>query len=137
MSLKSRTVIQLVLFVLLLALLAAAGLLWHYRQPGFSAEPFDASAWKAAAPAYGTSGDPACVRGGMAQDLIERQLLIGKSAPQVLELLGEPVRRGARAWAYELGPCSGWGWSDSELLLEFDAGGTQVLRAVFQHLDPG
>jgi hypothetical protein len=119
------------------AVLVLAGwLFWSHRQPTHPAEPFDARAWQAAAPVYQASADPGCVRGGMAQDLIDRQLLVGKSAAQVRELLGEPDgRRSATAWTYELGQCSGWGWSDSVLLLEFDAGGTQVLRAVFEHLE--
>jgi hypothetical protein len=121
---------------LLVVLATTAALLWVYRQPTHPPETFDAQGWKAAVPVYGASADPGCVRGGMAQDLIDRQLLVGKSAAQVRELLGEPDgRRSATAWTYELGQCSGWGWSDSVLLLEFDAGGTQVLRAVFEHLE--
>ncbi len=133
---KARSVVSFVAVLVFLGLLVALWFFRDFRQPSHPPETFDARVWRSAAPVYGASNDPGCVRGGMAQDLIERQLLVGKSPPQVLELLGEPVRRGTGAWAYELGQCSGWGWSDSELLLEFDAGSTQVLRAVFQHLDP-
>jgi hypothetical protein len=134
---KGRRVASFVAVLALLGLSVAIWLFRDFRQPSQAAQTFDGAVWRSAAPVYGASNDPGCVRGGMAQDLIQRQLLVGKSVPQVLELMGQPERRDTGVWAYELGQCSGWGWSDSELLLEFDAGGTQVLRAVFQHIDPG
>ena len=133
---RERTISGLLLGLAGAVLALAGWLFWSHRQPTHPAEPFDARAWQAAAPVYQASADPGCVRGGMAQDLIERGTLRGLAPAAVLDLLGRPERQSGPAWAYELGQCSGWGWSDSELLVEFDASGTRVVRAVFQHLDP-
>ncbi|MCZ8252046.1 MAG: hypothetical protein O9318_06225 [Hylemonella sp.] len=109
---------------------------WSFKYPSHTAEPFDAKAWKSAAPVYGASNDPGCVRGGMALTLIETELLAEKSPAAVTELLGEPERKSASSWRYQLGQCSGYGWSDSELWVDFDPDVSRVLRARFRHLDP-
>jgi hypothetical protein len=133
MPARRRAITLILLALAVVALLAAAWLWRGYRQAGYLPERFDAVKWKAALVSSGTS-DPACVRGGMALDLIQHQTLTGKSAPQVLELLGAPDEQGPTYWTYHLGECPGWGWNDSDLRLNFDTATTQVQSATFEHV---
>ncbi len=52
---------------------------------------FDSGAWKS-----GIGG----IRGRMANDLVERQLLLGKTRPEVIRLLGAPDQEGAGSLDY-------------------------------------
>ncbi len=129
-----RRILLLVLLVSVGAVLLVAVWLWRVtRQVTDAPEPFDATAWKAAR-VGGPGKEPACVRGGMALDLVQRQTLSGMSGPQVVALLGAPDEQGPAAWTYHLGECPGWGWNDSDLRLSFDAGSTRVRTATFEHV---
>lgn len=122
------------LVALFLILLAGGWLLWNFKRPAYPAVPFDPAAWRQPDTTAGSSNDPACVRGAMALDLIEQDVLPGKSAQQITALLGAPDEKAAGHWTYHLGQCPGWGWNDSDLRLAFDAGGTLVNSATFEHV---
>lgn len=102
---------------------------WDFRQPIQKPQPFDAEVWVTLA-SRDLSSDPGCLRGGMALDLIVRELLLGKTATQAVSLLGSPTSSQLGYWAYDLGQCSGWGWSNSELRLKFDKS-AEVTNASF------
>ena len=57
------------------------------------AKHFDSSEWKA--------GDPSA-RGAMAQDLMDRKLLIGKSRTDIEALLGKPDKHDADWYGYKV-----------------------------------
>ena len=122
------------LVALFLVLLAGGWLLWNFKRPASPSLPFDPVAWRQPVAAAGASSDPACVRGGMALDLIDKDILRGKSGPQVAALLGAPDEQDPAHWTYHLGQCPGWGWNDSDLRLTFDEGNTQVKSATLEHV---
>lgn len=120
------------LVALFFVLLAGGWLLWNYQRPAAAPTPFDPLAWKQ--PVSDGSNDPACVRSAMALDLIDKNILPGKSAQQVTELLGAPDDEGAGSWTYHLGDCPGMGWNDSDLRLTFDTAKAQVQGATVEHV---
>jgi len=122
------------LVALFLLLLAGGWLLWNFKRPATPSAPFDPLAWKQPAETAASSTDAACLRGAMALDLIQKDLLPGKSAPQLLELLGVPDEKGGGDWTYHLGECPGLGWNDSDLRVQFDAGTTLVKSATIEHV---
>lgn len=125
-------------FFIMVAGFAFAGvtwLAWASTQPSQGPEPFRTAAWAESA-ILEKLNDPGCFRGGMALDLIERQLLSGKSADEVVTLLGLPTRQTPGQWAYSIGQCSGFGWHDSELALTFDDK-ARVVNAKFRRTAVG
>jgi hypothetical protein len=105
----------------LVPLLACAAVAaWALGPPAMPVpEPFDADAWLAREALLAASNDPGCVRGGMAADLVRREVLRGRDATAVVEMLGTPrVEEGA--WDYPLGQC-GSTWAHNDLRLVFDA----------------
>jgi len=111
--------------------LAYSGFLaWSFHY-GVEAErtPFSAVAWKEKANLYAHSSDPGCVRGGMALDIVATNLLDGKPIPEVKSLLGEPDGAKGSTVYYELGQCSGFGWHNSVLQVNF-SDKQQVINAV-------
>lgn len=104
---------------------------WSFYQPSVSAEPFDQLTWRARSELAGGVGDPGCVRGGMALDLIDRDHLNGMTAKEVSALLGAPTGH-ETDWTYALGQCSGYGWHDSGLVVRFGPA-NRVASAWFQH----
>lgn len=129
-----RTFQRLLLMALAAVIAGAAWTGWEFFQPSHDLEPFSAAAWARSA-ARDTSNDPGCFRGGMALDLIERRLLLGKSESELVSLVGQPGSRSAGQWVYPLGQCSGFGWYDSELRVSFNAN-ARVNYASF-HRTPG
>ena len=125
---------RLLIAVLFLIVLAIAWLVWDLWQPDTRIEHFSPTAWKQAAIEGVASGEPSCVRGGMALDLIDQDILPGQSDQQVLALLGAPDEKHPGYWIYHLGECSGRGWNDSDLRLQFDASNTLVTSATFEHV---
>lgn len=109
-----------------------AWMAWSFHQPTVSAEPFDPATWVASSELADGLGDPGCVRGGMALDLIDRERLMGMTAEEVSALLRTPMRCGPE-WAYALGQCSGYGWHDSRLVVRFSLA-NRVTAAWFQHV---
>lgn len=118
--------------LLLLGLFIGAGgwLRWTYGQPSVDARSFQASSWLSAAAELEVPGDPGCVRGAMALDLIDSKRLIGMKYNEVNALLGPAIKNGGR-WTYRLGQCSGFGWEDSALLVDFD-NQSSVISARFE-----
>lgn len=115
----------------LLAVLVATGaafLAWTRSWPVVEPVPFDSGIWLAAAE-LAEEDEPGCVRGGMALDIIERKLLAGKTATEVVRLLGNPTDTHG-GWSYALGQCSG-GWSLNDMRLTFDDG-ARVAKASFR-----
>lgn len=132
MSLNKIKLRHRLLVLLFFLVLAGGWLLWNYKRPATNqSTPFDPLVWKQ--PADGAN-DPACVRSTMALDLVEKDVLDGKSAQQVTELLGMPDEQGKGYWTYHLGQCPGMGWNDSDLRLAFDEGMSRVLGATVEHV---
>lgn len=134
MSVHRARLKRLLIVVLFLLVLAGAWLAWDAWRPIPRVEHFSPMAWQQAALERAPSGEPSCARGGMALDLIDQEVLPGKSAQQVLALLGMPDEKGTGHWTYHLGQCADRGWNDSDLRLEFDASQTLVERATFEHV---
>ncbi len=85
--------------------------------------PFDPGAWKADAPG---------ARAGMAEDLLERRLLIGKSKAEVKALLGDPDQEGAEFLGYFVITAAGNARGQAYVVrVEFDA----RARAEDAHVD--
>ena len=101
-----------------------AFLVWSFHY-GVSAEKteFSSKAWKNSADIYAHSNDPGCIRGGMAIDILESELLHGKSITEVKSLLGEPALGTNALLSYELGQCSGFGWHNTLLGVSFNSEG--------------
>ena len=95
-------------------------LAWSYNF-GTEAErtAFIPAKWKERANVYAYSNDPGCIRGDMALDIVATDMLIGKTVADTRALLGEPNKSSADALYYELGQCSGFGWYESELVVNF------------------
>lgn len=122
-----------ILFYAAASVLTLAGFLvaWSAAQPTVEAEPFSRDIWLQAADVAGAIGDPGCVRGAMALDLLNSKRLTGLSKVKVEHLLGKPAEFGD-GWSYSLGQCSGFGWSHSVLVLQFGVP-DNVVSARFQH----
>lgn len=108
------------LSVVSLVALTTIWVAWEFAQPSEPKQRFVQTEWFARESLTTDIGDPGCVRGGMALDLIDRRLLLGMRTPEVVALLGSPSRQDID-WRYKLGQCSGLGWYDSELVLRFDS----------------
>jgi hypothetical protein len=97
-----------------------AGLTWsYYFDVASDTEPFSSSKWIELSSPYKNTNDPGCVRGGMALDLIEKEIIKGKTPKQVSETLGNPDKASGSTFSYELGQCSGLGWHSSILVIKF------------------
>lgn len=114
MGMRSKATIAVLGLVTGIAALMA----WSFYQPIVSAEPFVPSRWAAGAELADGVGDPGCVRGGMALDLIDREQLMGMTTEEISAILGTPMRHGSE-WTYALGQCSGYGWHHSGLVVRF------------------
>jgi hypothetical protein len=112
-----RTVVSIILGC---ALVYTAWLVWVFYY-GVEAErtKFSPVAWKQKGNMYSQNNDPGCVRGGMALDIVAEKLLQGKSKDEVKLLLGEPNNEKASVIYYELGQCSGLGWHNTALRVNF------------------
>lgn len=118
------------LFLLGLCVVTGGWLVWSYNQPSVSAQSFQRASWLSGASVLATVGDPGCVRGAMALDLINSNRLIGMSTQELLALLGRASDKGPD-WMYPLGQCSGFGWEDSALLITLGSE-KKVVSARFQ-----
>lgn len=113
------------IFILLLLAIAAvvifvAALIWsYYFDVTSQVEPFSSSSWIELSDPYEGTNDPGCVRGGMALDLIQKEILKEKTKEQVREILGKPDDVSESKFSYELGQCSGLGWENSKLVIGF------------------
>lgn len=125
---------RLLIAILFLAILAGAWLVWDTWRPPSRPEPFSPTAWREAALEGSEPYESSCARGSMALDLIDQEILPGKSEQQVMALLGAPDEKGAGYWTYHLGECPGLGWNDSDLRVQFEAGSTLVKNATFEHV---
>jgi hypothetical protein len=119
-------------FLLLLCLCVVTGgwLAWSYNQPSIDAQPFQRAPWLSGAGVLESVGDPGCVRGAMALELIDSNRLIGMTSEELAALLGPASEKGAD-WTYPPGQCSGSGWEDSTLMIELDSE-KKVISAGFQ-----
>jgi hypothetical protein len=105
-------------------------LLWSfYYRVEAEQTPFSPTKWKEKANVYALSNDPGCVRGDMALDIVAANLLYGKLITEVKSLLGEPDETKEFGVYYELGQCSGFGWYNSVLQVNFGRN-QQVSNAV-------
>jgi hypothetical protein len=92
---------------------------WVVSSPTAKPLPFDPIQWKKSA-ALDLSNDPGCFRGGMALELANSKLLVGKTSSEVIALLGDASKVTAGVWSYSVGQC-GFGWEHNELALTFGA----------------
>jgi len=109
-------------------------LAWSFYY-GVEAErsPFSSAAWKEKAKVYAHSNDPGCVRGGMALDIVATDLLQGKSIAEVKSLLGDPDGTKEGQVYHELGQCSGYGWHNSVLQVNFRNNQQVASAAILRH----
>ena len=122
------------LSVVVLVLSTTVWIVWEFSQPSEAKQRFIRTEWLARESLATGIGDPGCVRGGMALDLIDRELLLGMRTAEVLALLGSTSRQDSD-WCYALGQCSGLGWYDSELIVRFDT--SNRVASVSFHRVPG
>jgi hypothetical protein len=106
--------------VVLAVVVAAVTLFWQFHGPSQERQPFIREAWLAGSQLEQLN-DPGCFRGGMALDVLESRLLLGKGPAYVEATLGPPTSRAATYWHYALGQCTGFGWHHSELYVYFDS----------------
>jgi hypothetical protein len=118
------------LLLLGLCIVTGGWLTWDYNQPSVDAQTFQQASWLSGAGVLEGIGGPGCVRGAMALDLIDSNRLIGMNSEEVRTLLGPSIEKGA-AWVYPLGQCSGFGFEDSALMIQF-GGERNVISARFQ-----
>lgn len=118
--------------LLLLGLCVVAGgwLAWSYNQPSVSAQPFQRASWLSGSSVLESVGDPGCVRGAMALELIDSNRLTGMNSEELTALLGPATEKGTD-WIYPLGQCSGFGWEDSALMINLGSE-KKVISARFQ-----
>jgi hypothetical protein len=108
-----------------------AGLTWsYYFDVTSGTEPFSSSNWMDLSNPYKITNDPGCVRGGMALDLIQKEILKRKTKEQVAEILGIPDKISDTTFSYELGQCSGLGWHNSLLVIKFMNNSVHNLKIV-------
>lgn len=82
-------------------------------------ETFNSRQWKERTNELFLKNDPGCVRGGMALDLMDSEILTGLNRSAVLDLLGNPNRAPATSLEYDLGQCH-WDSKHSYLEISFD-----------------
>ena len=80
---------------------------------------FELHEWKRLLAVINESSDPGRVRGGMAQDLIDKKRMVGLTKAQVAVFLGNPDVSHVRRWLYSVGQC-GFDWRLSFLMIRFD-----------------
>ena len=114
--------IKLALGIFVVISMAAMPIFWTFSKTYDSEQirTFEPDEWKRSLASISQLNDPGCVRGGMAQNLINSRRLVGLTKPQVVVLLGNPEESHVRGWLYALGQC-GLGWSLSFLAIAFDA----------------
>jgi hypothetical protein len=130
---RFRAVFKIMILFVLLATgamtVSIASLAWSYYFGVTSeAEPFSSSNWIELSNPYKITNDPGCVRGGMAVDLIQKEILKGKTTEQALEILGNPDHISDSTFSYELGQCSGLGWHNSILVIKFMSNSVHNLK---------
>ena len=81
------------LSVVVLVLSTTVWIVWEFSQPSEAKQRFIRTEWLARESLATGIGDPGCVRGGMALDLIDRELLLGMRTAEVLALLGSTSRQ--------------------------------------------
>ena len=94
---------------------------------------FSPASWKEKANVYAHSADLGCVRGGMAIDIVETNLLRGKPIAEVKTLLGEPDGAKEGQIYYELGQCSGHGWHNTIFQISFIKNQQVANAAILRH----
>lgn len=122
--LMMHRIIMLIVAVTLISLAIASVFLilvaWEFNfGVDAKAEPFNSLAWIEKSTQLNLIDDPGCVRGGMALDLINKDLLTGYNSNQIIETLGPPYKKAESKIYYELGQCSGLGWHYSVLVIDF------------------
>ena len=98
--------------------------IWLMHTHPFSAEAFDASRWRAGLRA---SEEGECVRGRMANDIIDKVARPGRPRSAVEAALGAPQSMHGEIADYELGMCSGLRIDFDSLYVEYADG--KVVRA--------
>ena len=120
------------LLLLVLCIVAGGWLAWSYNQPSVNAQSFQRASWLDGSAVLASVGDPGCVRGAMALDLIHSNRLIGMNSDELTLLLGPSIeKRRGFDWMYPLGQCSGFGWEDSALMIQL-GGERKVTSARFR-----
>lgn len=125
-----RFIAKAFLLLLSLCVVAAGWLAWSYHQPSVSAQAFQRATWLSGSGVLKSVGDPGCVRGAMALDLVNSKRLIGMNAEGLTALLG-PATEKEPDWIYPLGQCSGFGWQNSSLVIKLGSD-MKVISARFQ-----
>lgn len=125
-----RFIAKASLLLLCLSIVAGGWLAWSYNQPSVNAQPFQRALWLNSSSILESVGDPGCVRGAMALDLIHSKRLVGMNPEELIALLGPAAEKGAD-WMYPLGQCSGFGWENSAMMIRIGSE-RKVIFARFQ-----
>lgn len=113
---------------LILSVSLAALLYWYLNLPTAKAVSFNQRLWLEAS-SLDQENDPGCYRGGMAIELVEKRLLNGKTAPEIISLIGLPSSSTAGSWIYPVGQC-GMLWEHFHLRVDIGSEGKAIGAAV-------
>lgn len=116
---------QCIAILICLGITAGVGsLAYSFNSFNASSEEFTQAGWQKLQPQIGSSSDPGCVLGGLANGLKGSGLLNHKTERFVIEQIGPPVKRSGNELIYPLGQCHGWGWHHSELAVQLSVNRT-------------
>ncbi len=101
---------------------------WYLNLPTAKAVSFNQRLWIEAS-SLDKENDPGCYRGGMAIELVEKRLLNGKTAPEIISLIGVPSSSKAGSWIYPVGQC-GMLWEHFHLRVDIGSEGKAIGAAV-------
>ncbi|NHZ35906.1 hypothetical protein [Massilia rubra] len=126
-SSTAKKIILLVLWIVLL--IGIFKVLGAILSP-FNGDKFDPTIWKAPMTDYDLSN---CMRGGMADDIVNKVIRVGMQRERVLELLGKAPDGHDNKDQYPLGYCSGIGADVDYLVLYYDAAGKLIEIDIHQY----
>jgi hypothetical protein len=113
---------------LIVSVSLAALLYWYLNLPTAKAVSFNQRLWLEAS-SLDQENDPGCYRGGMAIELVEKRLLNGKTAQEIISLIGVPINSTAGSWIYPVGQC-GMLWEHFHLRVDIGPEGKAIGAAV-------
>ncbi|NHZ61421.1 hypothetical protein [Massilia genomosp. 1] len=126
-SSKARKIIIPVLCIVLL--IGIFKVLGAILSP-FNGDKFDPTIWKSPMTDDDLSN---CMRGGMADDIVNKVIRVGMPRERVLELLGKAPDGHGNKEQYPLGYCSGIGADVDYLDLYYDAAGKLIDIDIHQY----
>lgn len=121
-----KTVILALLMILLIGIFKVLGAILS----PFNGDKFDPARWKAPMTSYELEN---CLRGGMADDIVNHVISVDMRRERVVELLGKAPEGHGNKEQYPLGYCSGLGADVDYLDLYYDAAGKLMEIDIHQY----